>query len=528
MVEGMEEKMQIKIKGKILYSGSWKRIVYILCFCFCCVIDQRVLTCAPNGGGREIFRDLTGITMAVIILSHYKWEDVVRYKKLHLAWSVLAAAGLPVLFAAGRSWLPFLADWIVLLIDIFIWGYVVIITFTGAFLERRRPRLRKKAIGVWLLMMLLMIFSRSDLRWPVCYLVMFGCFYLTDFSEAEREDLLQGALSAIILAFFLFQGLSFLYRPFDQVRYVGWYTNCNNNALFYLSVLAAVLTKLYCAVRAEKGKWLKIYYFLGTGVVLSFIVLTIGRAAWIASFFMILSAQLFMCKEKKAWLRSGLLLVICVCLTFPLCFAAARYIPPLRHHPIWFEEEWSEEKVHSWDPWDSEKYIDMDEFLDAAGGRVAQSFRELFLHLMPAVKVQAEEARMQPLFADDEYRDAFITRRSIYKYFWRELNWRGHKNDEIGFRMQSDYWIGHAHNIFLQFGTNFGIPVMILFAAILLGALIFCMREWAESGNAALAAGFLWLLIPLLFGMFEFCWGAGSLILFMIFFSWRNVFWEEI
>lgn len=519
--------MQIKMGKHIFYNGSWKRILYTVCFCFLCVIDQRVMTCAPNGGGREIFRDLTGMAMAVLILSHYKREDIVRYKKIHLAWSVLAIIGLPVLFFVGRSWLPFLWDWVVILMDIFIWGYVVIVTFTNVILEKRRPGLRKKMIGVWLLMMLLMIFSRSDLWWPVCYLIMFGCFYLTNFDEAEREDMLQGALSGIILAFFLFQGLSFLYRPFDWVRYVGWYTNSNNNALFYLLVLAAVLTKLYCAVKRESSKWLRIYYFLGGGVVLSFIVLTIGRAAWIASFAMVLFALFFMGKEKKAWLKRGLLLFLCVCLTFPLCFAAVRYIPPLRHHPIWFEEEWSEDKVHSWDPWNSEKYIDADEFLEEAGGKVVKSVRELFIHLMPVMKVQAEEMRRQPVIADDEYRDSFIIRKTIYNYFWNDLNWRGHKNDEIGFQMLSDYWIGHAHNIFLQFGTNFGIPVMILFAGMLLWTSAICTKKWIANRNPEYVGSFLWILIPLLFGMFEFCWGAGSLNIFMIFFSWRSVFWED-
>lgn len=514
--------MQIKIGKKVLYNGSWKRILYILCFCFLCVIDQRVMTCAPNGGGREIFRDITGIVMAVLVFSHYKWGDIVRYKKVYFVWSGLAIIGLPVLFFAGRSWFAFLWDWIVILFDIFIWGYVVIVTFTNVILEKRRPRLRKKMTVVWLLMMFLMIFSRSDLWWPVCYFIMFGCFYLTDFDEAEREDMFQGALSGIILAFFLFQGLSFLYRPFDQVRYVGWYTNCNNNALFYLSVLAAVLTKLYCAVRSRSSKWVRAYYFLGAGVVLSFIVLTIGRAAWITSFIMVLFALAFMGKEKKVWLKRGLILIVCVCLTFPLCFAAARYIPPLRHHPIWFEEEWSEAKVHSWDPWNSEKYVDLDEFLEAAGGRVTGSIKVLFTHLMPALKVQAAEDRMQPRFT--EYQDAFVTRSTIYKYFWGELNWRGHKNEEIGFRMMEYYWIGHAHNIFLQFGTNFGIPVMVLFAGMLIVGLIICRKKWADSGNPGFVGSFLWLLIPLLFGMFEFCWGAGSLIIFMIFFSWRNVF----
>lgn len=520
--------MQIKIGKRILYESSWKRILYIVCFCFICVIDQRVMTCDPNGGGREMFRDLTGMVMAILILSHYKWQDIIKYKIFYIGWSILAVIGLPVLFVAGKSRQPFLGDWVVVVFDIFIWGYVMITTFISAFIEKKRPQLKRKTIAVWLLMMLLMIFSRSDLIWPVCYFIMFGCFYLTDYDEAEREDLFQGALSGIILAFFIFQGLCCLYRPYDAVRYVGWYTNTNNNALFYLSVLAAVLTKLYCAKRGQSSKWLQIYYYLGTGVVLSFIIMTIGRAAWITSVIMVIFLLTIMCsaKEKREWIRKGLILILCLCLTFPVCFAAVRYIPPLRHHPVWFFGEWSEGKVHSWDPWNSEKYIEIDEFFDVAGGRVTNSIRDLFKHLMPTLKVSAAEVK-QPILEDGVPRDFYVVRTSIYKHFWSELNWRGHSNDEIGVQLTSHYWVEHAHNIFLQFGTNFGIPVMVLFAILIIWPLIICIKQYLATREAEFVGSFLRLLIPLIFGMFEFCWGAGSLTIFMIFFSWRSVFLEK-
>lgn len=521
--------MRLKIGKKILYEGSRKRILYMLCFCFLCVIDQRVMTCHPNGGGRELFRDLTGIVMAVMLLSHYRWTDFVKYKKFHITWSILAVIGLPVLFVFGKSKVPFLADWFVVVLDLFVWGYVLIVTATGYFIEKRRPKLTKKTSVVWLIMMLLMVCSRSDLWWPACYLVMFGCFYLTDFDEAEREDMFQGALSGVILAFFIFQGLSYLYRPFDVVRYNGWYTNCNNNALFYMSVLAAVLTKLYLAKQTEGNRWRKIWYYLGTGVVLSYIFMTIGRAAWITAFAMIVFLLFFLGrgKRKRAWLQSGAIIALCACLMFPLCFASARYLPALRHHPIWFEGEWSEGKVHSWDPWDSEKYVDIDEFMAAATGRVGESLRDLFNHFLPALKVQAAETVREPAIADNEPRDAVIVRGTIYRHFWSELNWRGHREDEIGLQLLSHYWVGHAHNIFLQFGTNFGIPVMVLFAALILWPIALCVKRWRQQGDAKYIGSLLQLLIPLLFGMFEFCWGAGSLTIFMIFFAWRNVFREE-
>lgn len=521
--------MQIRIGKRVLYEGSWKRILYALCFCFLCVIDQRVMTCYANGGGRELFRDLTGIVIAVIILSHYRWQNIVKYKKIYIDWSILAAIGLPVLFAVGRSRVPFLADWIVVILDFFVWGYVLVATGISCFIEKKRPKWNKKIVTVWLVMMFLMIVSRSNLWWPVCYLVMFGCFYLTDFDEAEREDLFRGALNGVILAFFLFQGLCFLYRPYDAVRYVGWYTNCNINALFYLSVLSAVLTKLYLARRAENTRWQRIYYFLGVGTVLAFIFMTIGRAAWITSFVMVIFALFFMCRKKgkKVYILNGLAIILCACLMFPVCFAALRYLPALRHHPVWFDGEWNEWKVHSWDPMDSEKYVEMDELLGAATGRIGESIEDLLNHILPVLRVRAAEEVKQPVIADGEPYDAVIIRGNIYRHFWSELNLRGHREDEIGLQLRSNYWVGHAHNIFLQFGTNFGIPVMILFAVLILWPLMLCTGKWKKQGDAKFIGSFFQLLIPLLFGMFEYCWGAGSLTIFMIFFSWRNVIWEK-
>lgn len=525
--------VQIKIGKRVLYNASWKRTLYMLCFFFLCVIDQRVMTGNPNDGTREMFRNLTGICMAVLVLSHYIWKDIVKYKVYYLGWSILAAIGLPIFFVIARSWQPLLNMWITALFLIFIWGYVLLVTGISFFIEKRRPVLQKKTFALWLLMMFLMIISRSNLIWPECYLVMFGCFYLTDFSKEERKFLLEGAMHGIILAFIAFQGLSFLYRPYDYVRYQGWYTNCNINALFYLIVLVAALTKLYDIKNRQSSKWLQLYYLIGTGAVLSFLFMTLGRTAWFTAFFMVVFLLHFLYGDqgKRVFARNGLIIVLCVCLTFPFCYAAARYIPPLRHHPIWFFGEWSEDKVHAWDPWDSEKYIEMDELFIGAFGRVAVSIESVIDHLFPALKATAAEIIHgkpgYPILDESQRGDPIAVRGSIYRHFWKNLNWRGHTKDEIGVQLLLDYWVEHAHNIFLQFGTDFGIPVMILFAVMLIWSLIICKKRLRTKKNISYLGSFMWLLIPLTFGMFEYSWGIGTMPIFMIFFSWRSIFWEE-
>ena len=49
---------------------------------------------------------------------------------------------------------------------------------------------------------------------------MFVCFYLTRYTEQEKEDLFQGMLDGIILGFFLLQGLCFVFRPYDVVWFL--------------------------------------------------------------------------------------------------------------------------------------------------------------------------------------------------------------------------------------------------------------------------------------------------------------------
>lgn len=127
---------------------------------------------------------------------------------------------------------PFVNGRVSAALAVFLTGYALIHTVIRVAVEKKYPVLEKKFLAVWGVMMFLMIFSRSDYIWPLCYLVMFGCFYLTDYTAEEREDLFQGCLNGIILGFFVFQGFCCVFRPYDSVRYQGMYNNPNLNALF--------------------------------------------------------------------------------------------------------------------------------------------------------------------------------------------------------------------------------------------------------------------------------------------------------
>lgn len=568
-------------------KSNKRRILYMICFAFACLIDQRTKTCTGLDGWLESFRDLTGVVMAVVIMSHYRFSEIKKWRLPYLVWSLLCVVALVPAILWGRANRPYLNAWCVLLLDIILFGYILIHTFIDVMLEKNCPKLNKKFALLWLLMMVLMIVSRSSYIWPVAYLVMFGCFYLTNYTREEQNDLLQGMLDGIILSFFLMQGWCFVFRPFDEQRYPGVYSNCNLNALYYLVVLAAVFAKLIYCNRIHANKWIKLYYWLGIGTVLSFMFMTIGRSAWLTAalmgfIFLVALTRL----QKKGFIRfiqSGVILVLCACLTFPLCFGAARYLPPVFHHPVWFWGEWAESKVHSWDKWDSEKFIDMDEFMDAALGRIVDTVTDLVwgereeqtvnvevvqqqapvsqaaeqktteqqateqqtaksesieaksIETQTSEKVEKKEEaaeqetdpRKIPALTFEQSEDSYLVRMTIYKHYISNLNLFGHPYEEQGFQMTPIYWIGHAHNIYLQYGTDFGIPVMILFVVLILGAVICFGRRIYKACDEHSVGGLMFVLVPAVFGILEYSWGVGSVTILLLFVVWRKVICEE-
>lgn len=523
--------MQFRLKGRVIYTYSVRRLVYALCFLLFCVINQRCATVH----GRGVFRDLTGAVMAIIILSHYHFEDFRKWKIPHVIWTAVWIVGAPIVFFFGGYTIAvkdIRMEWWAIALGVVLFGYVLVNTFGSVVLEKKYPKMNLKYGAVWLIMMLLMILSRSTYIWPFSYLVMFGCFYLTDFSQEEKKDLFHGMLDGIILGFFVLQSYCFVFRPYDVVRYSGVFSNSNSNSLFYVMVLAAVFTKIIYVVKNQSNKWVRMYYWVGAGVLLSFELLTLGRTGWLTAIILMIAFIRFMAKDRlhKRWWKNLLALILAVCLTFPLCFSAVRYLPPLFHHPVWFPGEWDKSRVHSWDPWNSEKYIDIDEFFDAAIGRVLQSLQNVMEHSPLLLIVNAagtDAAEMEPLLTLEQRKDSLLIRGSIYKYYFQHLNLRGHPYEEQGFQLFETYRVPHAHNIFLQYGTDFGIPVMLLFAMLIVWGAILLGRRYQQQGLETDAGCWMFLLIPAIYGLFECSWETGSLSVLMMFVAWREIICSE-
>lgn len=565
----------------------------MLCFAFLCLIDQRIKTGSGLDGVVESFRDMTYIVIAILVLSHYRLHDYRKYWFLYVEWVIFSIVGGSLFVWKGEAVAMFPSDRVVLAINLLLWGIVLIQTVVGIFQEKRRlDFVRKPFACVWLLMMAGMCIFRKDIYWPEAYLLAFGVFGLTDYSEEERQMLFQGMVNGVILGFFLMQGWCFVFRPYDIVRYSGVYANSNHNVVFYLIVLAAVCTKLLYAYKnrsvegsafeagASDGKFgirqqignvcriflrvaVKIWYWFLAGAVLDFIVLTIGRTGYLVAVILVFVAALMRWRvvERRWYLfllslfKSGVMITLCFCLMFPVVFEAVRYLPPVFHHPVWFWGEWNEDRVQSWQPWDSENYVEFEDLINGIENRVDRILEESeAMHRSEEVLLASANAsamtkvvekrpknvtdlqwqRYQEMLEEgyaiskQEFKEAgkkraVLMRYGIYRYYIKHLNWTGHPADEQGFQMRPAYWVGHAHNIYLQWGTDFGIPVMILFIILILWTIGHLIRRFHVTKDPQYAGYLLFFLVPCLFGMLEFCWGTGSLPIALIFFAWGRV-----
>lgn len=518
--------MELTIKGKTFNIWSKKRILYTICFFLFCVIDQRTKTGSGLDGIIETFRDMAGVLMAVVIMSHYKWEEFMTYKIPYAVWTGIGLVAGVLFVVLGQSLAYFMNERVMVSLDVLLFGYVVIHTFISVVKEKKYPKLNKGMFVLWTVMMLLMIFSRSDYVWPFCYFIMFGCFYLTDFTEEEQEDLYQGIMNGVIFAFFAFQGFCCVFRPYDQVRYTGIYNNCNLNGLFYLVVLAAVFGKILYVTRKNKHKFWRVYYWLGAGVVYSFIFMTIGRTVWLVSFLLglIFLGYYQRVKQKRYYFKNGLLLLLCVCMMFPVTFGMTRYLPPVFHHPVWFWGEWGEERVHAWDAWNSEKYVELEQLLNIAVGRVQEVSDNILGKMGLSLKVLAAETTKTQVLPDEEAANPLLVRKTIYGQYWKNLNLIGHTQDNQGFQLLSNYWIGHAHNIYLQYATDFGVLMCICFILLC----ILSLMRMIKGKEFIRKQGYLFfMLVPLLFGMLEYSWGSGAVTVPLLFICWKESIVEK-
>lgn len=569
------------IRDVILSIGN-RQLLYFLCFLAFELID--FLRNTQNGDIWSAAVGGTGLVMMVLIFSEYPLKEwhYGKHTRVYMAiWTVccLGIAGASALwqqhFILGiYKWTFFLGVWNVWWI--FLVGQEIVKRLWKAGSLRAKPDLT----GVLALVMaFLMTFSRSGRLWPVWFAAMFGMFYVTRFTREKLEQLFEAMVDATIVAFFVIQIYAYGFRPYDVIRYLGAYPNSNVASLHYLVVYTMVLCKLHYLEKKNAKKGWRIFFFLGAAGLLDFMFLTMGRTSWVTAIVITCFYGIFVIwknwkKKFSGVIARGAALVAAFVVLFPVVFGTVRFLPAVLHHPVWYGGEYSIEKVHSFDPADSPKYIEMDEFLEAVFGRIVGTFykgdeageasvagnstdnvvtveagtaggnagagsadntvaentedgenadRENAepdnVNSAVAVDVSQTSYEIIEKIGPEGMDEALNIRLSIYAAYLRDLNWFGHPDAEGHYQFTDiDYFSWHAQNVWLQMAFSYGIPSGILFLilTVLLFRKNFGILKNAENVPYKIIPFFICLLF-FVYGLMELDWNVGQYPLILLF-----------
>ncbi len=404
--------MEVRLMQSFTQKLRSKYTLYLLCFVALNLIE--FLRSTQPGNIWAAAANCTGLVMMVIIFSQLPLREFL--KPINYVYTVICIVAIGVIYWhwTQHSGEYYFGQMATAVMNIWWIGLLVPYLFRKV-IEEKKLSLRIGALGwTWIAFTVWSVISVAGRWWPLWFLLMFGSFYLIRFRREDKTALLDAMIDGTIASFFVIQSYAYLFRPYDIARYSGAFNNCNMMALYYLIVYCMILFKIHLLhVRKAKLGW-KIFYLIGAGGLCGFMFLTICRTSWASA--VVLTVCYGFIVLRKAWgdklgklIARGCLLVLVAVVTFPAVFLTVRWLPTIHLHPIWYDGEWSEWRVHSWEPADSEKYIELDEFLDEAIGRLSGTLKLLLGRSPLVLHVRAESLDPGPVIVQPEpWGDSFF------------------------------------------------------------------------------------------------------------------------
>ena len=547
-------------------KSKYRRIWFIVLFMALNLIEW--LKATQTGDIWKVAVNVAGLVVMTLVMSAYPVKELCcGFSKVYTIICLAVIVGI-----YGYWWMnpgKFVVwQYLTAVMNIWLIGIMLWVLWRRAAAGRLKKPKWDILSTLWVLLTIVMVLSKSGRVWPVWFFLIYGIFYLTEYSEEDKDALVEGMVNGTIISFFIMQIYAYGFRPYDEVRYKGPLSNCNMTALYYLIVYCMILAKLHFLTLQKSGKIRKLFWMVMAGGLLCFQFMTLCRTAWLSAIAVTFAYGILI--VKGIWkdslpkvLGKAVLLGVITVAVFPIVFGTVRWLPTILHHPIWYEGEWSEEKVHSFDPADSDKYVTLEEFLDTALGRFLQ-----ILEKPAAVDGQAmqdaagqgeagqgeagqetaEESLVTEEETDDPGEELFMPdgyvrasaeaigdevpildyskdwtssdiRVAIFKAYWKDLNWRGHSEKEGYYLITPKYRCWHAQNLWLQIAYYYGIPAGILLV-VLTVVMIYYYISRCYKGKLDQKYGVLPLLFVILyftFGLMEVVWNPGQLVFVLIF-----------
>lgn len=497
-------------------------MLYFLCFMALNYIEY--LRATKTGDIWKTAANCTGLVVMVIVYGQLPLRRF--FKPVYYIYTALCIAAIGLIYLHWRQHMGeyCFGQMATAVMNIWLLGMAVPYFFRQV-IEEKALKLHIGALGwSWILFSVWSVISVAGRWWPVWYLFLFGLFYLTRFSGEDRRALADALIDGTIASFFILQSYAYLFRPYDRTRYHGAFVNSNMMALYYLIVYCLILVKIHLLhVKGAKWGWKLFYLILAAGL-LGFQFLTICRTSWVCSALITLCYGWLVVHRgwgerfRKMILR-GCVLGLCAVVLFPAVFWTVRWLPTIHPHPIWHEGEWQTDSVFPWDPPDSEKYVEMDEFLEDALGRIVDVLKLLQSSNPLVLRAQARAEDVIPEPDYDWTSSSLTTRLEFFRTYWEHSTWYGHPEEDGHYIFEeSGVYMWHSQNLWIQMVYYFGYPAGILVGAMIVLSMRKAIRKaWRIREDAIGILPLIVCLIYFMFGLVELVWNPGQLIFTLVF-----------
>ena len=508
------------------------KILFTFCFVALCLINWAKVTL--DGRTQMTAANLTGAVVAIIILCSFEFKSFL--KPVYVLWVLVCIIIVPIAYKEALKTHPYQGQTLTTCINLAICGFVVIRVITELIGKKKFPNIRKSFFIGWVLLIAWMIISVNEDIWPIWFGILIGAYYLVDYDRADIDIFFRSAVDGTIIGFFILQGAALLFRPYDSIRYLGIFNNPNMNGLFIGISYAAFLSKWYILKKDDKNIVSRVILALFSGAMFGFSFFTESKATIATMVFETIPFIILVIKDSKnkifGFIKYGCILLIIGLISIPIDYLAIRYLPTVHLHPIFYEAEYSEEKVLPGESRDSEKYITFEEAIDASFGRLFYMIKRPksisskwgFTLVAYADELQADEPVF--LYTEEEYSEGvkpFDMRYRIYKSYIDRLNIWGHQNNYEWTPVHKEFYSSHSHNFFIQMAFLYGIPVGILFIA-MVAAYVYGIVGLIRNGEDEKACIISCFIIGVIvFGMVEENWMLGQMHITLFFLLFREI-----
>lgn len=386
---------------------------------------------------------------------------------------------------------------------------------------------------LWFAFTAVTVIGFSNKWWPLWFFLVFGLYYTIPFDKEDMRRLYDSIIDGTIVSFFIIQSCAFVFRPYDEVRYSGLFVNCNDTALYYLIVYVMILVKLHLLHERREKIGFKLFYFFGAGALLSFLFMTLSRTGWLAAgiiTFVYGIIILLLKWKEKAWkvILRGIALFMSFAITFPIVFSCVRYLPTIHPHPVWFQNEYTVNRVHSFDPRDSEKYVEIDELLNNSLGRFGSLWSLVEKKIGISSDSYAAESEIENVYisldSDIYFSNSIAARFLFMKSFLEQSRWLGRDESKVhilyGDRHALMY---HSQNLWVQMTFCFGYiaGVIVLLLSILITVKRFKVAIISDNPYSILAL--LLTLVFFIYGLTEVVWIPGFIVMPLFFLMQKEI-----